>query len=624
MPIISKVEAKSRKGRILHALIFLALTIGGLTMVYPFVLMVSGSLRSELDETDLDLVPRFLFNRDIVYRKFLETKYNQDIQSRNRTHLRQGFNFKTADVPEEVNEQRVADFYRFLEETSPPRHWQTLGGVFGIRTVPENLRGLRNRLAARYEGDIEAFNREAGAVLPSWQAVVLPPPQWQTQRYDYPDNELFYTYFAMQEEAPAAERIFISLSGYFLETMIYPVYGQLGTAAFNEGHPGIQLSHYRDFSLPRRLPPEAQPVLRAEWLEFVREEINPSFILLEGVEADEFHAYLAETYGTIGDLNYAWGRQFDSFAQIPLPSGEWLRGSFRTDYHEFLLERDPSEYLLVGPEYTWRDWLEANYGTIAAMNEAHGTSYASFDNSHLPLEQVEKSYVDSNLGSLRFQFSVRNFINVFDALFLRGRAFVNTLIFCTLSVTLSLLINPLTAYALSRFRLPGSYKILLFVMATMAFPPMVTLIPTFIILQNLGLMNTFAALVLPTIANGYLIFLLKGFFDSLPQDLYHAAMIDGASEFRIFFQITMALSKPILAVVALMAFNSAYTMFLYPLLVAPREDMWLLSVWLYQYRETASMGGVFASVLVASVPTLLIFVFCQNIIMRGIVVPVEK
>ena len=242
----------------------------------------------------------------------------------------------------------------------------------------------------------------------------------------------------------------------------------------------------------------------------------------------------------------------------------------------------------------------------------------------MPVDHLEMQYVLANKGKLRRTFASRNFINVYDALFIQGRAFLNTTIFCILSVLTALLINPMAAYAMSRFQLPGTYKVLLILMATMSFPPMVAMIPTFIMLRELSLLNTFWALVLPGVANGYMIFLLKGFFDSLPQDLYHAALIDGAGEVRMFFQITMALSKPILAVVALGAFNYAYMMFLYALVVCPSEDMWLLSVWLMQYQGQVSMGGMFASVLIASIPPLIIFIFAQNIIMRGIVVPVEK
>ena len=92
----------------------------------------------------------------------------------------------------------------------------------------------------------------------------------------------------------------------------------------------------------------------------------------------------------------------------------------------------------------------------------------------------------------------------------------------------------------------------------MAFPAAVTAIPGFLLIRELGLLNTFAALVLPTVANGLSIFVLKGFFDALPRELYEAATIDGASEWQIFRHITLPMTTPILAVNALNAFIAAY------------------------------------------------------------------
>jgi multiple sugar transport system permease protein len=137
-------------------------------------------------------------------------------------------------------------------------------------------------------------------------------------------------------------------------------------------------------------------------------------------------------------------------------------------------------------------------------------------------------------------------------------------------------------------------------------------------------MNTFVALLIPLMANGYMIFLLKGFFDSLPGELYEAARLDGAGEVRMFFQFTMALSTPILAVLALGTFTAAYMTFLYAILVAPDEKMWLIGVWLYQFQQRSSSSAVYAAVIIASIPTFVIFLFTQRTIMRGIVVPSEK
>ena len=207
---------------------------------------------------------------------------------------------------------------------------------------------------------------------------------------------------------------------------------------------------------------------------------------------------------------------------------------------------------------------------------------------------------------------------------MHGRGVVNTIIYCSLAVLSSLIVNPLAAYAMSRYKLPSTYKILLFCMATMAFPPAVTMIPSFLLLRNLHLLNTFAALVLPRMANGYAIFLLKGFFDSLPQELYEAADIDGASEWKKFWMITMTLSKPILAVIALQAFTLAYGNFMFALIIVPDQKMWTLMVWLYQLQQRVHVSVTYAALIIAAIPTFTVFLFAQNVIMRGIVVPVEK
>jgi multiple sugar transport system permease protein len=143
-------------------------------------------------------------------------------------------------------------------------------------------------------------------------------------------------------------------------------------------------------------------------------------------------------------------------------------------------------------------------------------------------------------------------------------------------------------------------------------------------IPTVSLLNTFWALVLPSMANGFSIFLLKGFFDSLPQELYEAAAIDGATEWHKFWLITMSLSKPILAVLALGAFTAAYSEFMMALVIIPDQRMWTLMVWLFQLQTASHPSVVYAGLVIAAIPTLLIFLFCQNLIMRGLVVPVEK
>ena len=284
-------------------------------------------------------------------------------------------------------------------------------------------------------------------------------------------------------------------------------------------------------------------------------------------------------------------------------------------------------------------------------------------------------------AAVRWEFTKRNYWQVIDYLAMHGNGLINTFIYCSLAVLSCLIVNPLAAYALSRFRLPGTYKILLFCMATMAFPGEVTMIPGFLLLKrfpmwpiitgvlvtlvvflilekslpkwkenwrsliSLGggllsgaiifpalapdftttsLLNNFAALVLPGMANGFSIFLLKGFFDSMPKELYEAADIDGASEWTKFWMLTMNLSKPILAVMALGAFTGAYSAFMMALVIIPDQKMWTIMVWIFQLQSGSSQSVVYASLVIAAIPTFIIFVLCQNVIMQGIVVPTEK
>jgi multiple sugar transport system permease protein len=158
----------------------------------------------------------------------------------------------------------------------------------------------------------------------------------------------------------------------------------------------------------------------------------------------------------------------------------------------------------------------------------------------------------------------------------------------------------------------------------MAFPAEVAMIPSFLLLKNLGLLNTFAALVLPTAANGYMIFLLKGFFESLPREVFESGQIDGASEWRMMFRLALPLSKPVLGYLGLLAFMGAYGAFLYAFLVAQDRDVWTLMVFIYQLQQIAPKSVMMAAVTLAAVPTIVVFLLAQRVIMRGIVLPGER
>lgn len=242
----------------------------------------------------------------------------------------------------------------------------------------------------------------------------------------------------------------------------------------------------------------------------------------------------------------------------------------------------------------------------------------------LPIAAADRIFVESNQMAIRRGFLTRNFEYVLDYILLNGRTVWNTAFFCLLAIATQLIVNPLAAYALSRYPVKQSGQILIFLLATMAFPAEVAMIPSFLLLKDLGLLNTFAALVLPTAASGYMIFLLKGFFDSLPQELFEAGQLDGAKETMMMARIALPLSKPVLGYLALIAFMSAYSAFIYAFLIAQDQQMWTLMVWIYQLQNLAPKSVMMAALTLAAVPTLVVFLFAQNVIMRGIVLPDER
>ena len=326
-------------------------------------------------------------------------------------------------------------------------------------------------------------------------------------------------------------------------------------------------------------------------------------------------------------LNDEYGTNYTDEEDIQLPRTFPKHQRQREVWWTFLSKKCKRSLLRIKTDLAadaWKGFITEKYGTAARINEAYGLRHRTFDTVIMPLATVDYYAFKQNRKHIIWEFLTRNYRVVLDEMWNSGYAIRNTVIYCGLAVMAALIVNPLAAYALSRYKPPSAYKILLFFMLTMAFPPMVLGIPNFLLIRKLGLLNTFAALILPGLANGYSIFLLKGFFDSLPRELYESASIDGASEWTMFWKITMATSKPILAVIGLSAFTVAYGNFMMAFILCQNPKMWTMMVNVYQILQRYTPDVGYAAIVIAAVPTFLVFVFCQNIIIRGIVVPTEK
>lgn len=278
------------------------------------------------------------------------------------------------------------------------------------------------------------------------------------------------------------------------------------------------------------------------------------------------------------------------------------------------------------PDLAFQQFALKRHGSLDAVNRAYGLDLDSIEELRIPFREAFLATFDRCEWSMTAKSISGNYATVADYLLHTGRAVPNTVILVLLTIFMTLTVNPLAGYALSRFRFRGAQKVIIFCMLTMAFPAAVAAIPGFLLLRDMHLLNTFAALVLPAAANGMTIFLLKGFFDSLPRELYEAATMDGAPEWRIFWQVSVPLVKPILAVSMLNAFVFAHNGWEWAIIVCQDPMLWTVAVWTYQFYQTmgAQPAAVMAAFIVNSLPVLAVFLLCQKIILRGIILPQMK
>lgn len=639
MGIISTIGRKHIKVQALIWSITILLILGGITMVYPFALMIAGSSKSAVDVSETAIIPAFLTEPKALYQKTVQGLFNELGEAMQSTYDINNGDFKQLNLPPDDNKILTGEWADFIKSKDYPFFYYGLGFTetpISRMSEPLNLRKFKHQLYTKYDGDIHAMNATLGTEYTSWSDIVQRKAFYLTRR-DMPDdsNAQDELYWKFKTEQPLPMRFYFSPEGFYKTIYLRAKYTKY-IAAYNKAHK----THYKSWNevtFPRRYPAgkEYTDLQRSDWEDYVRTILNMLWVRVDQTELGNYHAFLKAKYGKIADLNKRYGTTYKAYNEIPLITRIKFSGSAMIDWATFISGwTDPitnktykvpvTSLYITSAENDFRDYLKKKYGTIAELNKKMNSAYRGWDYIFPPQQQYHYEYIKLHKSKLRWEFVKRNFIAVADYILLHGRGVFNTFLYCGLAVLAALIVNPLAAYALSRFKPPSTYKILMFLMLTMAFPPMVTQIPNFLLLREFGLLNTYAALILPGLANGYSIFLLKGFFDSLPQELYESAQIDGASELRLFLQITMSLSKPILAVIALQTFQFAYSNFMMALLLCQNPKMWTLMPWLYQLQMNSNPGVIFASLLLAALPTFLVFVFCQNIIMRGIVVPVEK
>lgn len=212
-----------------------------------------------------------------------------------------------------------------------------------------------------------------------------------------------------------------------------------------------------------------------------------------------------------------------------------------------------------------------------------------------------------------------NYVNAWQAVPF-GRFYLNSL-FVALTVTVGQVVtSALAAYAFARLEFPGRDKLFFAYLATMMIPGAVTMIPLFILLRELGWIDTYKALIIPGIFSAYGTFLLRQFFLTIPRDLEDAAKIDGCGHFRILCEVVLPLSKPALATLATFTFMGSWGSFLWPLVVTHSMDLKTLPIGLaaFQGQYGNDWTLLMAGSVMAIVPVIIVFVINQKHFVEGI------
>ncbi len=652
MPIISKGGRKSWKIRLIYLLIYAILIGGTITMVYPFMLMLSSSVASSFDFDDLRLVPKYLVSNDALMKKYLFSKYGRENFRNLRIVYRRDRDWPTWSVVREEkdflerNFAAAAESYAAHPETCRKLicDWnefkQTLPAQDVIAFFPDDYDTYRNFLKNKYLKICEKQTPDKFKKLSNGEktsaALMELNHRWQRAFNNFAEILPLKCFPAEQKWSPPQRRDFADLLDYHRQLspeqieivptrVLWTIYLEqkfISPEKFTK-QTGIKINQLSDIKIPGN-PGEK---LWTVWQEFLQKKYPLRLVKIHGDFSRRWREKLKNEFKTVAAFNKQTGMRIDRFSSLKFPAALPQNPIIRGYWQDFVLEEVPlTNWVLNRPVDLYRVFLEKKYKNVTNLNKVYGTDYKGFLQIPLPLKLADYIEFNENKSKIRWSYFTDNYAKVVNFLFTKGRAILVTVLLVGLTILGALTVNPLAAYALSRGRQSTSAKFLIFFLATMAFPSEVAMIPGFLLLRDLGLLNTLAALVLPGLANGYSIFLLKGFFDSVPRELYEAAEIDGAGEFTKFWRITFPMSKPILAVIALSAFTMAYGGFMWAFLVCQDPKMWTIMVWLYDFqgRYATEPGMCMAAFALASVPTLLVFLFCQKIIMRGIIIPTMK
>ncbi|MBQ7769297.1 MAG: carbohydrate ABC transporter permease [Oscillospiraceae bacterium] len=217
--------------------------------------------------------------------------------------------------------------------------------------------------------------------------------------------------------------------------------------------------------------------------------------------------------------------------------------------------------------------------------------------------------------------TLQNYVQAFTAVPL-AKFFVNTLVFTVITTAIMLVVTVLSAYAFARLNFKGKDLVFTLFLALMMIPNELVVITNYVTVTNLEMRNTFAGLILPSVASVFYIYLLKENFAQVPNELYYAAKVDGTTDFKYLLRVMVPICKPTLVTITILKVIECWNSYVWPRLVTDEESHFLVSNGIQAIRETGfgreNIPAMMAAVVAISLPLIVLFLLFRNKIMEGV------
>ncbi|MFX3622688.1 MAG: carbohydrate ABC transporter permease [Ectobacillus sp.] len=234
--------------------------------------------------------------------------------------------------------------------------------------------------------------------------------------------------------------------------------------------------------------------------------------------------------------------------------------------------------------------------------------------------------VKGGMNLIPENFTIGNYKQIFLEQKLFPRWLFNSLFVATVGTALNLLFNSMAGYALARLSFPGKKPLFIIILAVLMIPAQVTMIPNYLILKEIGWLNTYQGLIVPSMINATFIFMMRQFFINFPKELEEAASLDGLTRMGTFFKVVLPLAKPALAAQAIFVFMGLWNDFMKPLIVISDPHMFTLPIGLNTFKGQyiSFWNYIMAASMVFTLPVLVIYAFFNRYFVKGIKFTGEK